>query len=478
MQASQGLPTTGAGHVVLDIPFWLPEYRGRGLGAHPSFRRRLVPILVVTNGVQTELVIDALIWAQNAIYLRTYDAVRAGVAAIGRLFAFRMLFPDFVIEDHHDFDLLVWGYLHARLTVPAAIGDRLMPNWNRVSIETAMIEFGQIKEFAKSAAYIRESPVFGQALRVDSRLFSAMPRRKPKDYFFKHLKTEHERFLKLVGEDTGFPADLKYLSRRAARRAKRKIVQLTTDEVRAIIAAEKNVMFKAIWLLLAWTGPRVSEVLHLWVCDILPNTAARFFDFESVFLVIFAHPEGSTYTGSLGAGSNNESRVQHLAKYGRRPRTEKEVGKEQIGSKGMLIFDDEKIISWATWIDIEGAAEFARLVREITDIHIRTGSSQISPYFFVNSKDGDYLGHPMKIGNLEKAFERACERAGVRIGRKRPSLHSFRHHYIWFARNQLKIKPTNLQLMTRHGNVQSQEHYGRRAADLNKTLQTVLTRAV
>lgn len=466
------------GYVVLDLPFLLPENLG-ALGSHPAVKRRLVPTLVVGDGSKVELAIDVLRWSRAGIYRRTLDAQRAAVAALGRLYDFRMLFPEFTIEDHHDVNLLIWSYLFARLTVPTHVADRLIPTWEKVRLSTVMGEFAMFREFAKFSSADSES-LFGKALRLDSRVFSAMPPVMPKASFFNHLRAQYERFVRLTGNDVGFPADLKRVAKRRGAKAKKEIVQLKSHEVAAIIDAENNPMFKALWILLAYVGSRISEALHLWICDVLPSSyAGHFGDFETDLpLIIFAHPADSTYCGNVAGPAANDNRTDFLKdRYTREPRTipDDDTG-EGAGFKGILIFDEARSLSWGTWIDTARAREFHRLTGEIRAIHQRTGSAKASPYFFVNSRRGKYAGLPMRKGNVEKAFTRACIRAGVARRGKLPSLHSLRHYYAWFARAVLKMRPEQIQIMMRHQSVDSNLDYGKQASELNQTVSNELNR--
>ncbi|UNP30738.1 hypothetical protein [Lysobacter gummosus] len=50
-----------------------------------------------------------------------------------------------------------------------------------------------------------------------------------------------------------------------------------------LIQAEKNPTFKAIWLLAFFGGPRLSELLNLWACDVLPGMCRKYWFQGDIF---------------------------------------------------------------------------------------------------------------------------------------------------------------------------------------------------
>lgn len=225
-------------------------------------------------------------------------------------------------------------------------------------------------------------------------------------------------------------------------------------------------MLKALWTELAYLGPRISEPLNHWRCDVLDASYSQVLFGAPVEgpLVIFAHPIHSRYTGPFDSGLR--TREQELKqRYGLVPRPDEASKKQRIGWKGMAAFNPELWITHGTWTCRKRASEFNELFAEILDLHGALGTDAMHPYLYVNSKNAAHLGEPLKIGNVEEAFERACIRAGVKPHSPGAHLHGLRHFYRWYATHKLKLPEDIVQLMMRQRSVTSQRVYGKRFSD-------------
>jgi integrase len=110
-------------------------------------------------------------------------------------------------------------------------------------------------------------------------------------------------------------------------------------------------------------------------------------------------------------------------------------------------------------------------------LHADIGAAKSShPYLFVNAVNRNYLGEPLQISNVEKAFGRACVRAGIEPYSPGASLHGMRHYYKWYARNVLGLPEDIVQLMLRHKSIESQREYGKNPTDIFDAMNTVSKR--
>jgi len=461
--------------LVLLIPFHMRLAVLPGKVEVGPAQTRLVPCLAISMDSEVLYPDEIFQWAKSLLAMMSLAQARKKISSVGRLFQFWASTSKLPILIEEDVDVVVWSFLYERLNCASDVGLRTFPHWHPISYTTAVAEFADIRAFVQ---FCRKqsgvTTVLSKALASDSKLFDFKLRRAPKSDFFSHLAAQRNRWTKLLGIEASYPRSIaRGKSRRShSRKAERTFAE---EDASAIIDFEKNLMFKMLWILLAYTGIRVSEALHLWRCDILPGSYSRkFTDFsmEGVPFVILAHPEGSTYTGLLERSDADLSRRDFLLPYGRNPRTEPrpEHQGEQVGWKGMMEYDPNRALRWAYWIDVDRAHEFESYLPILNQIHIRAGTEKSHPYFFVNSRNAKYLGAPMRIGNVEQAFEAACRRCGVRTGRNGFSLHSYRHFYKWTSREKLGLPLEIVQEMMGHGSIDSTREYGLRAVDTYRNL--------
>jgi hypothetical protein len=243
---------------------------------------------------------------------------------------------------------------------------------------------------------------------------------------------------------------------------------LSIEEIDALIDLEKNFMFKALWILLAYQGPRISEGLNMFACDVIdPDLAKELFlaDFDGP-VTIFADPRKSRFLGLSDPTRSIQTRSVYLdTTYGLQPRPDYGGKSMRAGWKGMSVFNAHYLITHGTWTCQKRAAQFADLLDEIRALHADVGTDRLHPYLFVNAVNAEHLGEPLKMSNVKKAFDRACARAGIEPHSLGASLHGFRHYYAWYAKHVLQLDEETIQRMLRQKSPLSQRTYGKRAAD-------------
>ncbi len=162
--------------------------------------------------------------------------------------------------------------------------------------------------------------------------------------------------------------------------------------------------------------------------------------------------------------------------YGLVPRPDAAGKNQRAGWKGMSVFNPNLQITHGTWTCDKRAAEFNELVAEILELHGSLRTDAVHPYLHVNAKNAAFLGEPLKVGNVEEAFDRACVRAGVPPHGPGAHIHGLRHFYRWYAQRELGLSEEIVQLMMRQKSVTSQRTYGKRSRDAHDAMERLNTR--
>lgn len=417
-----------------------------------------LPILVTLQGGEADVPSDTYRFALNRATVEKFDALRRMLVAIASLYDFWRA-SGLPIGTDEEVDLVIWNYLERRLT-----------GANSVQYATVRTEFCDIRTYVRFCRKQNrlDSP-FARALGEGSRLFEMKMPVRPTAAFLQHLQIQRERWLELQEMEAVFPTDLKKIAAPSIRKTKQIIRFPTENQMDDLIFSEPNPVFRAAYCLLAGTGPRLSELLHMWRCDVLPQSYASKFSSSNDGnpFVIYAHPEASTWTGETFNSRGTRTRKDVLDfDYFTTSRLWMISKKERLGWKGMLLFDPRGL-SWGFWVVDRYAKEFARLLPGILHLHEEQHTDDRHPYFWINGRSPKHRGNPMRKQMLRKAIGSACTRIGIE-----PFIdegghgHGFRHFTGWFAEAKLGLSPSEKQLVLRHGDVQSQEDYGRRLADL------------
>jgi hypothetical protein len=235
------------------------------------------------------------------------------------------------------------------------------------------------------------------------------------------------------------------------------------EEIDLIISAERNRSFRALWLLLAYGGIRVSEALKVWCVDIMPGSMIG--QFERGFtqaepLVVLADPVNSRFLGDFRDSST--TRLDHLhAKYGLIPRPNyPDKHPLRAGWKGMLVSHERLSLSWVYWSYPQPARAFLELTATLLNLRRQFPAADHHPYFFINVANDKNRGQPLKYSNVVKAFERACERVDLEPHVAGRTIHGLRHFYKDTLKQFLKLKPEIVQVMMHHTSISSQQDYG------------------
>ena len=251
---------------------------------------------------------------------------------------------------------------------------------------------------------------------------------------------------------------------------------LSTAMVEDLILSTPSISQRIVFILAAFGGPRISEILNLWRCDVLPGRfrPTLFPDdkVSEVPLVILAHPTQSLYVG--GMVPDGRDRLQHLNEaYGLKSRYVQEANSLKAGWKGMLFDNDALFISQVFWSDRSWARAFYELFQQLRDHVLPTVPDMVRkghPHLVINdSPSRREFGQPMKMSNFRKAYGRACRRIGVDANRFHNGVHGLRHFYKANL-ERLGLNPEEVRKAMHHISLTSQQEYGQSAARLNERL--------
>ena len=242
------------------------------------------------------------------------------------------------------------------------------------------------------------------------------------------------------------------------------------EEIWRIIDNERNPVYRAIWVVGAFGGIRISEQLNTWQCDVLPSSSRQLlfqYDGGENILFLRADPINSRYLGDLGrAGITRE---QHLrSQYGLSPRCRLSRNDPlYAGWKGTLYLHKALLLNEVFWLNQQAMMLFAQCAEEVREFHRMHKTSERHPYFYVNmaSRSSEHLGQPLKISNVEAAWDRACRRCNLEPHRWGRHIHGLRHFYKLLARS-MGVSADEIQIMMGHKRYESQDSYGRTARDI------------
>lgn len=248
---------------------------------------------------------------------------------------------------------------------------------------------------------------------------------------------------------------------KAKRSAKR---VLTVAEVERIIDCTPSPSHKAVFILCAYGGPRVSETLHIWGSDVMPGKYRNgLFGRDrdgNTPLVVLAHPSQSTFIAAHMR--TNEDRQQHLfSTYGLHARNLVQGSPLHAGWKGMLADDESLGIAEVFWTSERMALSFQEIAWRMRSEARKTGAGahmDAHPYLFINDTPGKQeFGMPTKLSNIKKAFTRACKLAGIEDSGH--GIHLLRHFYK-ASLVDMGLNPETIKHALHHRSMHSQGNYG------------------
>ncbi|MBO0902700.1 site-specific integrase [Jiella sonneratiae] len=464
-------------HIVADVRVHRPDrvlVNGRQVVVRLE---RTIPLLFI-RGVDGEaiLVREVLEWLWKLDGMGRKD-LRQKASALGLLYEYSVKVAGWGLWDAVEADLLVHNFLACRLGMEQAreVEAQALPLWRPVCLDVARQDFNAVREFASFSRSI-EGPMSWLGEQLSRSADFDFPRRRRHealDDWLSHLEPFRARFKELAAPDPAFPSHFKSPLRPSGHSTKGDLKRVQVDE---LVDEEPNLVFRALWLLLAFGGIRVAEGLNVWNADVMPGHMSKFFgssDMTGTPLVLLAHPTNSRYIDnpSASARSGPTRRTVLERKYGlvARPLLPKKDGL-YAGWKGLVPYEGRNGDGFVYWIDPDRAKQFERLVGRIRDIRLMSGAGLRHPYLFVNGVDPETRGDPLRIKNVEAAFRRAVDRVGLTVGRSIPSVHWLRHFYKARAKHELGLSDHDIQIMMHHASIVSQEEYGRRALNLHETL--------
>ncbi|WP_311031505.1 hypothetical protein [Mesorhizobium koreense] len=466
---------------VLSIPLIYSSPRLARRPPHDTRRRyqtecRQTPILLLRAQEDLFVPPETIEWAislQRTQYIELAKAIRA----IGLLYQYGVrVFGE--ISGQDDFELLLWNFLAYRMKVEPVIKAEAeaLPAWRRVSLAAAHFDFTAIREFGIFCAKRGKNlPWMGFGFGKAG-LFNQRNRRilRSRETLLDHLLPYRDAFLDLVDDRVQFPRSL---ARSASYSTPYKPDLLTRDWIARLIRYEPNLTYKALWILLAFGGCRLSEALNIWATDVrsgYESTAFGCYDMTGMPFVLLAHPSRSRFIDSPRINLNIAiTREEYLlSRYGSAARNLlPKSDKMRAGWKGVQPANGLLDLAWIYWIDPAMSVAFGELAGELRWFRQRSGAVDRSPYLFVNTASMQYLGNPTRIASVEQALKRASDRIGGLESGRTPTPHWLRYFYKNTARAELKLGPQQIQLMMHHASIESQEDYTKVIAGIRDAMQ-------
>ncbi|WP_158703102.1 hypothetical protein [Allosphingosinicella vermicomposti] len=450
----------GAGpyHVVQRVPL------AKGLG--------ICPVLFVEDARgMVAIHRGALKWARSRFLERNQKGVVDDLRILGRLHDFRRIAwrDDPLPTD--DRSTFIGSYLDARYHGTTSNPAWRALAWQPVSYTSVRAEFRSIARYLeflyKTDAWADEgfltrdiAELFYNQIKVASSATNSG--------FFSHLAASRARWNALYGTGYAMPdLGVRDEAGTGSTLSLDRTIELTEAEL--IIEKEPNPVYRAIWTLGAFGGPRISEMLHMWQCDVLPAST-----FEHLtganrgqLFVVIAHPSESTYTGDFSRKGPTRLRYLH-DKYGLRPRNHQH-GYRKVGWKNPLMMDRKMLFSEVFWSDYRQAHAFAECYAELRHFHSKHNTSRYHPYLFVNLNRGSGFGEPIAYTKAREAFVRACTRVGLEPSISGRRIHGLRHAYKRQL-DDLELPKQFIQIALRHRSEASQEDYGKTARAVHELL--------
>ncbi len=422
---------------------------------------------------ESKVCTDAIIWASRLSTALGTVSVRQHITTVCRFMNFYHLYSHGQTMSVQDQTISIFAYLDFRGTGTKYLSPDhpLHPlNWDGVAKTTISSEFKHLIRYFQ----FLESYSGPDSKTLDRRLFR-LPKSEVKNLrektndFFIHLANYRNFWADLRADDNiGIPKRFRPTSRKNSFRN-----FPPEEEIKLIIRAETNPVFKAIWILLAYgASHRISEILNIWQVDVLPSSYNKeFFGIppDGFQLVLIAHPNESRWLGDFS--TNKTTRMQHLLnQYGFRPRPERSSSDPLYAGFKTKKLLTEYLIAKTWWLNKEAALAFNECATEIQAFHLRHRTSRKHPYFFVNmfANDGR-LGEPLTMKRISSAWVDACRRVGIKPNERGRNLHGLRH----FAKSymdELQLNASCIQTIRGDHSITSQDEYGQCAKTISKAL--------
>lgn len=222
------------------------------------------------------------------------------------------------------------------------------------------------------------------------------------------------------------------------------------------VGNRNNYRDQAITLLMHGAGFRVSEPMHLFTGDVIPDPLNH----QSA-MVLIHHPKlGTAPTDLLDERDNPVecNRATYLQKkYGLTPRNDL-MSKKESGWKGTAL--DEKYYMRPYWFKPDYGEQFMyvwyKYMEEVAEIPIRLRNHH--PYAFINLYR-EPRGSIYVLDKFVESHRRACERIGLIVDKELGTTpHGHRHAY-GRRLSAAGFNPAVIKKCMHHGNEKSQEVY-------------------
>ncbi|WP_059728408.1 MULTISPECIES: site-specific integrase [Burkholderia cepacia complex] len=408
-----------------------------------------LPFLFLQDG---ELSYLALAWVRNKMLIEGSgtSTLAKAVSAIGRFYDYYQLERNGAPLAADQLRLVLAEFYEARRFGRASLG------WDAVKVATAAADVRAVSDFTEwctnnfgHAPVNPKERVLVEQLNLREQKTIEMKRTSRREWdMLHHLEPASDEAQGIVTRRAFDPA------RGNRNKAFTDNKHFPPDTVWEVILKTPSLRDKLYLLLLFFGGVRISEPMHLFASDISiqPDGTAR---------VVLGHPQDGSYQW---IGRDRKKKVGNRAtflqeKYGLTPRNLlAEKHPLHAGWKGMMADDKKRSESVVHWLREDAGRLFARLHAE----YIRTVRSKLPdthPYYFVNEKEGDSHGQPLKLSNMSKAFNRAAERVSLSPSMAGVNPHGARHFYGFYCASVLRLPIETTQRLMHHASVMSTEIY-------------------
>lgn len=437
-----------------------------------------LPVLLQQMGGNVFIDRQALLWSRELTLAFTFPSIQQRIKTITRFKNFYALFTaeqNLSIEEqtHAIYAFVNWRLAGTTSLSPEEQLSKL--GWKPIQKETARNEFRHIVEYFLFLSEHCQGTRFVEfnTLNIPSLLLRKMKELDNQD-FFVHLKRARDYWADYSPTIPKVPAWARPDSNRSQFRP-----FATLEEVRAIIIAERNPAFRAVWIAAAFGSHRISEILNVWQVDVLPGSYRREFFGpgmnDETTLLLLAHPSESTYIDQVGSNKFVTRKEFLRMQYNLNPRNLlPERDPLRAGWKSKLLIGHQKTAN-TFWLDHSAESAFSECVEEIQRFHLLHRTSRKHPYFFVNMfSSDDTFGQPLRMARIQKAWVAACKRVGIQPHVRGRNIHGLRHFAKWVAENELKLNQSDIQIIRGDKSISSQNDYARCAQTVHQFLSANL----
>jgi integrase len=232
------------------------------------------------------------------------------------------------------------------------------------------------------------------------------------------------------------------------------------DKVMDLINSVSNPRDKIAYILMAFGGRRISEVLHMFVSD--------FSTHDNQLRVIIAHPEHSLYQWKDDGVIKRGTRSEYLNEvFNNLPRNKLGKTTLYVGWRGLRFEKPELSMSEVYFV---GAIENYLLNLHLEYMQVRKNFLD-TPYYFVTDK-----GEPLSYRGLLDKFDWSCKKIGLEIDSNLDhGVHTYglRHFYGFYCSKVLKLESLIVQKLIGHTSQQFSKKYENNKEEIFKELEKI-----